>query len=178
MSALLTENSSDYSQAMVMTTSDRVADEAAWIRRAKRSDSRAFESLYRLHVDKVYGLCLRMTGNVSEAEDCTQDAFIQAWNKLQKFRGDSAFAFDRRNASRTESRPWPTHRRRHWLWAMSASSGTCPKPLTGCRQARVTYSFCMLCMAIAIKRPAACWASRQVPAKRSCTALAGSWHNS
>jgi len=92
LSALLTENSSDYSQAMVTTTSDRVADEAAWIRRAKRSDSRAFESLYRMHVDKVYGLCLRMTGNVSEAEDCTQEAFIQAWNKLQKFRGDSAFA--------------------------------------------------------------------------------------
>lgn len=33
-----------------------------------------------------------MTGNVSEAEDCTQDAFIQAWNQLGKFRGDSAFA--------------------------------------------------------------------------------------
>ena len=45
-----------------------------------------------MHVDKVYGLCLRMTGNVSEAEDCTQEAFIQAWNKMGKFRGDSAFA--------------------------------------------------------------------------------------
>ena len=43
-----------------------------------------------MHIDKVYGLCLRMTGNVAEAEDCAQDAFIQAWNKLDKFRGDSA----------------------------------------------------------------------------------------
>lgn len=33
-----------------------------------------------------------MTGNVSEAEDCTQEAFIQAWNKMARFRGDSAFA--------------------------------------------------------------------------------------
>jgi len=33
-----------------------------------------------------------MTGNVSEAEDCTQEAFIQAWNQLKKFRGDSAFS--------------------------------------------------------------------------------------
>jgi RNA polymerase sigma-70 factor (ECF subfamily) len=33
-----------------------------------------------------------MTGNVSEAEDCTQEAFIQVWNKLAKFRGDSSFA--------------------------------------------------------------------------------------
>lgn len=45
-----------------------------------------------MHIDKVYGLCLRMTGNVAEAEDCAQDAFIQAWSKLSKFRGDSAFA--------------------------------------------------------------------------------------
>ncbi|MDJ0940685.1 MAG: RNA polymerase sigma factor [Woeseiaceae bacterium] len=53
---------------------------------------RAFEALYRLHIDRVYGLCLRMTGNVAEAEDCAQEAFIQAWNKLDKFRGDSAFS--------------------------------------------------------------------------------------
>jgi len=69
-----------------------VANEDTWIRQAQQSDARAFEALYRLHVDKVYGLCLRMTGNVSEAEDCTQEAFIQAWNKMMKFRGDSAFS--------------------------------------------------------------------------------------
>lgn len=90
--ALLTANSSDYSQTMVTTSRDAVADEATWIRQAQRSDPKAFEALYRLHIDKVYGLCLRMTGNVSEAEDCTQDAFVQAWNKMSKFRGDSAFA--------------------------------------------------------------------------------------
>jgi RNA polymerase sigma-70 factor (ECF subfamily) len=67
-------------------------DEANWISRAKQADSGAFGELYRMHVDKVYGLCLRMTGNVAEAEDCAQEAFIQAWNKLDKFRGDSAFA--------------------------------------------------------------------------------------
>ena len=92
MEALLTAASNDYSRGMVTTTTDIVSDEAAWIIQAKRSDARAFESLYRLHIDKVYGLCLRMTGNVSEAEDCAQEAFIQAWNKLTKFRGDSAFA--------------------------------------------------------------------------------------
>lgn len=92
MEALLTARSSDYSQGMVISENDLVADEAAWIRQAQRSDARAFEALYRLHIDKVYGLCLRMTGNVSEAEDCAQEAFIQAWNKLDKFRGDSAFA--------------------------------------------------------------------------------------
>ena len=92
MAALLTAVSNDYSQGMASTGTNVVADEAAWIRKAQRSDARAFEALYRMHVDKVYGLCLRMTGNVSEAEDCAQEAFIQAWNKLDKFRGDSAFA--------------------------------------------------------------------------------------
>ena len=92
MEALLTVASNDYSRGMVTAGTDIVADEAAWVRQAQRSDARAFEALYRMHIDKVYGLCLRMTGNVSEAEDCAQEAFIQAWNKLNKFRGDSAFA--------------------------------------------------------------------------------------
>ena len=92
MAALLTADSSDYSRYMATANTEALADEAAWIRQAQRSDSRAFEALYRLHIDKVYGLCLRMTGNVAEAEDCAQEAFIQAWNKLEKFRGDSAFS--------------------------------------------------------------------------------------
>jgi len=77
---------------MASVSEDAIADERALIRQAKAADSRAFEALYRMHIDRVYGLCLRMTGNVSEAEDCAQEAFIQAWNKLAKFRGDSAFS--------------------------------------------------------------------------------------
>lgn len=67
-------------------------EEQEWLERARRSDERAFESLYRLHVDRVYGLCLRMTGNAAEAEDCAQDAFIQAWRQLDRFRGESSFS--------------------------------------------------------------------------------------
>ena len=92
LAALLTAQSSDYSQFMATASTDAFAEEKALIKRAQRSDARAFEALYRLHIDKVYGICLRMTGNVSEAEDCAQEAFIQAWNKLKKFRGDSAFS--------------------------------------------------------------------------------------
>jgi len=92
LAALLTAGFSDYSQVMVTASTDARTDESALIRRAQLSDSQAFESLYKMHVDKVYGVCLRMTGNVSEAEDCAQDAFIQAWNKMDKFRGDSAFS--------------------------------------------------------------------------------------
>jgi RNA polymerase sigma-70 factor (ECF subfamily) len=66
---------------------DSEGEEARCIRRARAADPGAFEQLYRANVDRVYGLCLRMTGNRSEAEDCTQEAFIQAWHKLDRFRG-------------------------------------------------------------------------------------------
>lgn len=92
MAALLTAGISDYSQTMTTATTDVRADERALIKQAQRADARAFEALYKMHIDRVYGICLRMTGNVSEAEDCAQDAFIQAWNKMDKFRGDSAFS--------------------------------------------------------------------------------------
>ncbi len=74
-----------------LPVSQQIASIGALVERAQRSDSAAFEAFYRMHVDKIYGLCLRMTGNVAEAEDCVQDAFIQAWTKLDRFRGDSAF---------------------------------------------------------------------------------------
>lgn len=92
MVALLTAEINDYSQSMPAANTNAHAEERALIKRAQRADAQAFEALYRLHIDKVYGICLRMTGNVSEAEDCAQEAFIQAWNKMQKFRGDSAFS--------------------------------------------------------------------------------------
>lgn len=92
MAALLTAGVTDYSGCMTLAEDTVAVDESALIAKAKRADTRAFESLYRMHVDRIYGLCLRMTGNVAEAEDCVQEAFIQAWNKLAKFRGDSAFS--------------------------------------------------------------------------------------
>jgi RNA polymerase sigma-70 factor (ECF subfamily) len=91
MTALSRVETGDNVRSMVSRTATVIPDEAAMVARARGGDSRAFEALYREHVNRVYGLCLRMTGNVSEAEDCTQEAFIQAWNKLGKFRGDSAF---------------------------------------------------------------------------------------
>ena len=59
---------------------------------ARDGDRRAFESLYRQHVGRVYAICLRLTANVQSAEDLTQEAFIRAWHRLAGFRGDSAFA--------------------------------------------------------------------------------------
>jgi RNA polymerase sigma-70 factor, ECF subfamily len=62
------------------------------IQRAKSGDSAGFEYLYNLHRRHVYGLCLRMTTNSIEAEDLTQDTFLQVFRKIQSFRGDSGFS--------------------------------------------------------------------------------------
>lgn len=62
------------------------------IRLAQRGDAAAFERIYRLHSRRVYALCLRMVGNTAEAEDLTQEAFLQLFRKIATFRGESAFS--------------------------------------------------------------------------------------
>ncbi|MFM9905711.1 MAG: RNA polymerase sigma factor [Pyrinomonadaceae bacterium] len=58
---------------------------------AAHGDMAAFEELYKRHHRRVYAVCLRMLQNTSEAEDLTQDVFIQLYRKIGSFRGDSAF---------------------------------------------------------------------------------------
>ena len=65
--------------------------EADLVRDAQRGDTAAFEELYRQHVARIYGLCLRMCANQAKAEDLTQEAFIRAWQKLGSFRRQSSF---------------------------------------------------------------------------------------
>jgi RNA polymerase sigma-70 factor (ECF subfamily) len=60
-------------------------------RRAAAGDAAAFEKLYEQHHRRVYSLCLRMLGSASQAEDMTQEAFLQVYKKIGSFRGDSAF---------------------------------------------------------------------------------------
>lgn len=59
---------------------------------AANGDSRAFERLYRAHVDRVFSVCARMVGERGRAEELTQDVFVRAWEKLGSFRGESAFS--------------------------------------------------------------------------------------
>jgi RNA polymerase sigma-70 factor (ECF subfamily) len=59
---------------------------------AADGDMAAFEQLYRRYSPRVYGLCLRMTGQREAAEDCTQETFVEAWRALFKFEGRSSFS--------------------------------------------------------------------------------------
>jgi RNA polymerase sigma-70 factor (ECF subfamily) len=70
----------------------RVSEEAENLARAQAGDHYAFAQLYAQHKRRIYSLCLRMVGNVAEAEDLTQEAFLQLHRKIATFRGDSAFS--------------------------------------------------------------------------------------
>ncbi len=67
-------------------------NESSLVQKSKNGDRKAYEQLYRSNVGKVHGLCLRLCGQKELAEDLTQEAFIKAWQKIDQFRGDSAFS--------------------------------------------------------------------------------------
>src|SRR3954464_4756291 len=73
------------------------------VQRAQQGDSDAFASLFHAHKARIYSVCLRMTNNTAEAEDLTQDAFLQVFGKLATFRGDPALST--------------------WLYRIAANSG-------------------------------------------------------
>jgi len=74
------------------STSEGNLTEAEAIEQAKAGMATAFEHLYKAHCKHVYALCLRMVKNTAEAEDLTQQAFLQLFRKIGTFRGESGFA--------------------------------------------------------------------------------------
>ena len=69
-----------------------LSPDALILARAQAGDHAAFAQLYALHKRRVYSLCLRMLSNIAEAEDLTQESFLQLHRKIATFRGDSAFS--------------------------------------------------------------------------------------
>ena len=67
-------------------------DSGTAVARAASGDRHAFEHVYRTHLNHVFSLCVRMTGDRARAEELTQDVFVRAWEKLPSFRGESAFS--------------------------------------------------------------------------------------
>jgi RNA polymerase sigma-70 factor (ECF subfamily) len=71
---------------------EATSDSGNAVARAASGDRRAFEHVYRTHLNHVFSLCVRMTGDRIRAEELTQDVFVRAWEKLPTFRGESAFS--------------------------------------------------------------------------------------
>jgi RNA polymerase sigma-70 factor (ECF subfamily) len=62
------------------------------VRQAQVGNPAAFEQLYRRHSGRVYSLCFLFVKNSSEAEDLTQEAFLQVFRKIHTFRGEAKFS--------------------------------------------------------------------------------------
>ncbi len=61
------------------------------IERVKRGDPTGMVQLYGSYRPRIYSICLRYTGNAFDADDLTQDVFIQVFRKICTFRGDAEF---------------------------------------------------------------------------------------
>jgi len=71
---------------------DAAAEPDGLIAAASGGDLAAFERLYRQFSPRVFGLCLRLTGQREAAEDCTQESFVAAWRALAGFERRSRFS--------------------------------------------------------------------------------------
>jgi RNA polymerase sigma-70 factor (ECF subfamily) len=67
-------------------------DDRDLITRVLAGDPSAERELYDAHVDRVYRLAYRMTGDDAQAQDCTQDAFVRVFDRLRDFRGEAALS--------------------------------------------------------------------------------------
>jgi RNA polymerase sigma-70 factor (ECF subfamily) len=66
--------------------------DARALARMRGRDLQAFETLYRDHAGRVYGLCLRLAGDAARAEDLVQEVFLRVWQKIDTFEGRSRFS--------------------------------------------------------------------------------------
>ena len=67
-------------------------DEKRLIERSRQGDADAFASLLQKYQQMIHALTFRMTGSMADADDLTQETFVQAFRQLANFRGDSAFS--------------------------------------------------------------------------------------
>jgi len=71
---------------------ERSSSDRSLVQRAQSGDEEAFAALFELHKKRVYSVCLMMTKDVAEAEDLTQEAFLQVFRTIGTFRGEAAFS--------------------------------------------------------------------------------------
>ena len=69
-----------------------MADERLLIKQAKQGDMEAFHELVESSKLNVYLLAFDMLRNRHDAEDVSQDVFLQAYRSLDKFRGDAKWS--------------------------------------------------------------------------------------
>jgi len=66
-------------------------DEAILVEQAKAGDMAAFSRLVTKYQDRVLNVCWRMVGQMEDAQDLTQDAFLRALESIQSFQHKAGF---------------------------------------------------------------------------------------
>ena len=99
-------------------------DERELIVRSQKGDQEAFAGLIGEHQRVIYSLCYRMAGSAADADDLTQEAFIQAYRQLEHFRGEGSFAAWLYRVAMNHCLNWVKRERRrsemHREWAEQA----------------------------------------------------------
>ena len=67
-------------------------EEQQLINSAKQGSQQAFHQLYEMHHRRIFALCWRMLSDKDIAEDVCQEVFVQVWQKLNNFHGNSKFS--------------------------------------------------------------------------------------
>jgi len=75
-----------------IVTSPELDEEQTMINQAQQGDQQAFYQLYQIYHRKVYAICWRMLADKDSAEDVCQEVFVQLWQKIANFRGESKFS--------------------------------------------------------------------------------------
>jgi RNA polymerase sigma-70 factor (ECF subfamily) len=71
---------------------NRDDSECSFVQRAQRGDEHAFATLFQLYKKRVHSVCLLMTKDLAEAEDLTQEAFLQVFRSIGSFRSEAKFS--------------------------------------------------------------------------------------
>jgi RNA polymerase sigma-70 factor (ECF subfamily) len=66
--------------------------ESVYLERARQGDERAFAALVEGSHAQVRGFLAARSPSLELAEECLQQAYVTAWQKLSSFRGDAPFA--------------------------------------------------------------------------------------
>jgi len=72
------------------TASGDTSPETTLVARCRTGDVDAFETLYKQHGARIFSLASRMAGSPEEGEDLLQEIFLQAYRKLDSFKGDAS----------------------------------------------------------------------------------------
>ncbi len=66
-------------------------EDSVLVRDVQGGDAGAFARLVAKYQDRVYNVCLRISGHAEDARDLTQESFLRAFASISSFKGRSSF---------------------------------------------------------------------------------------